>query len=189
MLCYIDIPKSVPAWHLRWRRLQEGERNRKTLSFMLSVKQVKRFSVPLLFQLINQSDLKSLTEIHTSSYLHHSTKCNVQCISLHMLKKNLNNKYKARSFKSCLKIQNNYCLRKIWFDSQYIYLASFKKWHSYPPKTYNICFRLLAFWTSGFWHKLNTKQSLVHISIHILCTYYKLHTCHHILLPHKRRWG
>ena len=97
-LHYIDIPKSVPAWHLRWRRLQEGERNRKTLSFMLSVKQVKRFSVPLLFQLINQSDLKSLTEIHTSSYLHHSTKCNVQCISLHTLKPNLNNKYKARSF-------------------------------------------------------------------------------------------
>ena len=61
---YIDIPKSVPAWHLRWRRLQEGERNRKTLSFMLSVKQVKRFSVPLSFHLINQLDLKSLTEIY-----------------------------------------------------------------------------------------------------------------------------
>ena len=136
---------------------------------MLSVKQVKRFSVPLLFQLINQSDLKSLTEIHTSSYLHHSTKCNVQCISLHTLNPNSNNKYIARSF-------------------QYLFeKASFQKWHSYPPKTYNICFLMLAFWTSGFWHKLNTKQSLVHISIRILCTYYKLHTCHHILLPHKRR--
>ena len=119
MSYYIDIPKSVPAWHLRWRRLQEGERNRKTLSFMLSVKQVKRFSVPLLFQLINQSDLKSLTEIRTSSYLHHSTKCNVQCISLHTFKQN-SKKYihtnSARSYdylggvlSFCLKIQKIFC--------------------------------------------------------------------------------
>ena len=31
---------------------------------MLSVKQVKRFSVPLSFHLINQLNLKSLTEIY-----------------------------------------------------------------------------------------------------------------------------